>query len=163
MAMWIAGGIAFRPIEALVITADVQFSRWSESEDEFVTEYKDAVWMAAMTPTNDNKFILHWKDATQIRFGLGYSVNENLDLRAGFYIDPAPAPSETYSILFPSISYNAVTLGIGYSISNFVFDLAGEYLMGKDRDIEPMTNPDAMPGTHGMDIPAWSFGIGYMF
>jgi len=161
--MWIAGGIAFRPIEALVITADVQFSRWSESEDEFVTEYKDAVWMAAMTPTNDNKFILHWKDATQIRFGLGYSVNENLDLRAGFYIDPAPAPSETYSILFPSISYNAVTLGVGYSISNFVFDLAGEYLMGKDRDIEPMTNPDAMPGTHGMDIPAWSFGIGYMF
>ncbi len=161
--MWIAGGIAFRPIEALVITADVQFSRWSESEDEFVTEYKDAEWMAAMEPSDENKFILHWKDATQIRFGLGYSVNENLDLRAGFYIDPAPAPSETYNILFPSISYNAVTLGVGYSISNFVFDLAGEYLMGKDRDIEPMTNPDAIPGTHGMDIPAWSFGIGYMF
>jgi long-chain fatty acid transport protein len=161
--MWIAGGIAFRPIETLVITADVQFSRWSESEDEFVTTYKNATWMAIMTPSNDNKLILHWKDATQIRFGIGYSVNENLDIRAGYYIDPAPAPSETYSILFPSISYNVITLGAGYTISNFVVDIAGEYLIGKDRDIASLTNPDATPGTHGMNILAWSFGIGYMF
>lgn len=161
--MWIAGGVAFRPIEALVITADVQFSRWSESADEFVTEYENATWMAVTTPNNDNKFILHWKDATQIRFGIGYSVNKNLDVRAGYYIDPAPAPSETYNILFPSISYNTITLGAGYSISNFMFDIAGEYLIGKDREIEPVMNPDAIPGTHGMDILAWSFGVGFMF
>ena len=161
--MWIAGGVAFRPIERLVITADVQFSRWSESEDEFTTKYKDTMWMAATEPSGDNKFILHWKDATQIRFGLCYSAGENFEVRAGYYIDPAPAPSETYNILFPSISYNAITLGVGYSISDFVFDLSGEYLFGKDRNVEILTNPDAMPGTHGMNILAWSFGIGYSF
>lgn len=161
--MWIAAGVAFRPMEKLVITADVQFSRWSESEDEFVTKYKDPKWMAALEPTDDNKFILHWKDATQIRFGLAYSITENLDVSAGYYLDPAPAPSETYNILFPSISYNALTLGVGYSVSNFIIELSGEYLFGKDRNIEILTNPDAMPGTHGMNIPAWSFGIGYSF
>lgn len=161
--MWVATGVAFNPVEELVITADVQFSRWSESEDEFVTKYKDTKWMAALEPSDDNKFILHWRDATQIRIGVAYSATENLDLRAGYYFDPAPAPSETYNILFPSINYNAVTLGLGYTISNFVIEVSGEYLFGKNRNIEILTNPDAMPGTHGMNIAAWSFGIGYSF
>jgi long-chain fatty acid transport protein len=161
--MWIAGGIAFRPMDALVITADVQWSRWSESEDEFVTKYANTAWASSAAMTGDDKLLLHWKDATQIRLGIGYSVNENLDLRIGYYYDPAPAPSETYTILFPSIGYNTVTLGAGYTIGNFVFDIAGEYLIGKDRDVESLTNPDAMPGTHGMNIVAGSFGIGYMF
>jgi long-chain fatty acid transport protein len=161
--MWVAGGIAVHPMPEFVITADVQFSQWSESEDEFTTEFKDAKWVAATTPGDNNKFILRWKDVTQIRFGLGYSVDESLDLRAGFYIDPAPAPDETYNILFPSISYNAITIGGGYKISDFVFDLGVEYLMGKDREIDPIANPKAMSGTHGMNIFAFSFGIGYEF
>jgi hypothetical protein len=42
-----------------------------------------------------------------------------------------------------------------------VFDLGVEYLIGKDRDIAAATY--AMPGTHGMNIPAWSLGVGYAF
>lgn len=161
--MWISGGVAFYPMPELVITADVQYSQWSESAEEFVTEFKDPTWKAALSVNDNNKFILKWKDATQIRFGLQYSVDPALDLRAGFYIDPAPAPDETYNILFPNISYNAITLGGGYKTCSFVFDLGMEYLIGKDREIDPITNPKAMPGTHGMDIIAFSLGIGYEF
>ncbi|MBI5022321.1 MAG: outer membrane protein transport protein [Ignavibacteriales bacterium] len=154
--MWIAGGIAFYPIPELVITADAQFSQWSKSEDEFVTKFKALGW-------GTDTITLNWKDATQIRFGLGYSLSPSIDLRAGFYIDPAPGPDETYNILFPSISNNVVTVGAGYKYDSFVFDLGLEYLIGKDREIDPIAHPDAMPGTHGMDIFAFSFGIGYEF
>ncbi len=161
--MWIAGGVAYWPVKDLVLTLDAQFSQWSQSESEFVTSFKDPKWSAAATQTGQNKMSLNWKDATQIRFGVDYTVTEDLDLRAGFYYDPAPAPDETYNILFPSVTYTGISLGIGYKVDAFVFDLGGEYLTGKDRSIDALANPKAMPGTHGMNIPAFSLGVGYMF
>lgn len=161
--MWIAGGIAYKPIDDLVLTLDAQFSQWSESESEFVTSFKDARWAAAAAQTGGDKMSLKWKDATQIRFGVGYSVTADLDLRAGFYYDPAPAPDETYNILFPSVTYTGIAIGAGYKVDDFVFDLGAEYLTGKDRSIDALANPHAMPGTHGMNIPAFSLGVGYMF
>ncbi|MBI4810384.1 MAG: outer membrane protein transport protein [Ignavibacteriales bacterium] len=155
--MWISGGAAFRPMDNLVITADAQFSQWSESEDKFITEYKAAGW-------GKDTITLDWEDAVQIRFGVGYKIDESLDLRAGFYIDPAPAPEKTYNILFSSISYNAVSIGAGYKFDSFVIDLGLEYLLGKDREIVAVDPADErMPGTHGMDILAFSFGVGYEF
>ncbi len=161
--MWIAGGIAVNVTPQLVFTADVQFSQWSKSSDEFITQFKDPKWVAALTPSGQNKFILHWKDATQIRFGTEYTFSPVFQLRGGFYIDPAPATDERYNILFPNISYNVVTLGGSYTINHFVLDAGIEYLIGKDREISAAANPNAMPGTHGMNIFAWSFGIGYTF
>ena len=161
--MWIAGGVAYRPVEDLVLTLDAQFSQWSESESEFTTNFKDPKWAAAAAQTGGDKMPLHWKDATQIRFGVGYSATADLDLRAGFYLDPAPAPDETYNILFPSVSYTGIALGAGYKVDAFVFDLGAEYLIGKDRIVDALANPHAMPGTHGMNIPAFSLGVGYMF
>jgi len=154
--MWIAGGIAFKPIDHLVITADVQYSQWSKSEDKFITEFKATGW-------GKDTMELEWKDATQIRLGVNYDVDENISVRAGYYFDPAPAPDKTYNIVFPSIDYNAVTIGGGYKINSFVFDVGLEYLIGKDRTIDMGSNPDAMPGTHGMNIFAFSFGVGYGF
>ncbi len=156
--MWIAGGIAFRPIDNLVVAFDVQYSAWSKTEDTLRTEFTDPKWELQKNAYN---LALNWNDATQIRLGADYTANQNLDLRAGVYIDPAPAPDETYSILFPSISYTGISLGAGYKVSNFVIDLGMEYLIGKDRDIAAANN--VLPGTYGMNIPAWSLGVGYAF
>jgi len=163
--LWVAGGIAYRPMDKLVITFDVQFSQWSQSENKFTAKYNDAKWNSVLSANGSNQFILRWSDATQVRLGGCYSVDENLDLRAGFYTDPAPAPVETYSVLFPSISYKAVTVGAGYKVNDFVIDLGLEYLFGKDREVQLLSPAiDArMPGTHGMNIPAWSLGVGYQF
>jgi long-chain fatty acid transport protein len=161
--MWIAGGIAFYPTPKLVITADVQFSQWSESENEFTTEFTDAKWKQAIAPPA-NKFILKWKDATQIRFGAEYTMQDNFWLRGGFYIDPAPAPDETYNFLFPNISYTGITVGTSYLIKNIMIDFGAEYLIGKERDINPNPNTyGAMKGKHNMNIIAISLGFGYYF
>ncbi|MEI7813097.1 MAG: outer membrane protein transport protein [Ignavibacteria bacterium] len=160
--LWIAGGIAIRPMPEWVITVDVQLSQWSKSETEFDTKFKNEKWVSLTTPTGKNKFILNWKDATQFRLGSEYILTKDFTVRGGFYIDPAPAPDETYNILFPSISYNGVAVGASYSFSSFTIDAGYEYLFGKDRVITTASDTK-YNGTHGMDIPAVSLGIGYNF
>ncbi len=160
--MWIAGGVAVKPTECLTITFDVQYSQWSKSSDEFVTEYKDANWRGALEPSDSHKFILKWDDATQIRAGVEYNATDALDLRLGYYYDPAPAPDETLNILFPSSTNNVITGGLSYGFGDWNVVGAAEYLMGKERVIE-VSPENEMPGTHQMDIFAWSLGVGYSF
>jgi long-chain fatty acid transport protein len=160
--LWIGGGIAVKPIENLTLALDVQYSQWSESEKEFDTKYKNSVWDNNI-PADDKKFTLKWEDATQIRFGAEYALNEMATVRAGFYTDPAPAPDETYNVLFPSIDYNAFTGGFSLNFDNIIVEASAEYLMGTDREIPFGKYDDAVPGTHGMNIFAFSIGAGYAF
>ncbi|MCB0281313.1 MAG: outer membrane protein transport protein [Calditrichae bacterium] len=157
--MWIGGGVAVKPVEGLTLALDVQYSQWSESEKEFQTEFDNAGWAAVTGATGDDKFILKWEDATQIRFGAEYMVNEMITVRGGFYTDPAPAPDETYNFLFPSIDYNGITGGASINISGVVVDLGAEYLIGSERDIAPTT--ENVPGKHNMNIFAFSIGTGF--
>ncbi|MBC8180615.1 outer membrane protein transport protein [candidate division KSB1 bacterium] len=159
--MWIGGGIAFCPTKKLTITADVQYSKWSETEEKIVTDYKNNVWAGAMSE-EDRTMVLNWEDATQIRFGSQYKLTEALAVRAGYYSDPAPAPDETVNIIFPSISYNAITAGASYCLGKVSLDLGLEYLMGSDREIAQSALGN-MPGTHGMSIVVASFGLTYSF
>jgi long-chain fatty acid transport protein len=156
--LWAAFGVAVKPMENLTITADAQYSQWAKSEKEFHTDFKDPVWKAVTAATGDDTFVLDWKDCTQLRFGLEYMASEKLAVRAGYYYDPAPAPDETLTILFPSSTNNVVTAGFGFCAGKFDIDLGFEYLMGKERDITAATHN--MPGKHKLDIFAFSLAIG---
>ena len=148
--IWVGGGIAIKPMEKLTVTADAQWTQWSANQDVLVTDYKDASWRGALEPVDAHKLNLHWKDKLQIRFGAQYMISESFAVRAGYYNDPAPAPDETVNIILPSITYNVITIGLGWRTGSLQADLSFEYLMGKDRDIAPST--ENMPGTHGMNM-----------
>ncbi|OQX82548.1 hypothetical protein B6D60_12060 [candidate division KSB1 bacterium 4484_87] len=160
--LWVGAGIALKPMDKLIITADVQFSQWSDTEKEIVTDYKDPVWDQQVDQQGQNVMHMNWEDATQIRFGAQYKVAPSVALRAGFYHDPAPAPDKTTNIIFPSITYNAITFGGSYCFGKISLDFGMEYLMGQDREI-PFENGYEQPGTHHMNILAASVGIGYYF
>jgi len=157
--MWIAAGVAYKPTDNLTFTFDAQMSQWSKSEDVFKTKFKNAVWAGATSASGDDTFILGWEDKTQIRLGAEYKVSNDLALRAGYYNDPAPAPDETLSILFPSSSNNVVTGGLGYKLNTVCVEFGLEYLIGAERDVNPTT--ENMPGKHQMDILAFSLGVGF--
>jgi long-chain fatty acid transport protein len=165
--MWIAGGVAVRPSDRLVISFDVQYSQWSESEDVLVTEYKDPTWKGALEADDSHLFVLKWEDATQIRLGAEYMASDNLALRLGYYYDPAPAPDETLNILFPSSTNHVITGGLGYKAGNWLIEGSAEYLFGEERVISDELGAEGfvndMPGTHQMDIFAFSIGVGYGF
>jgi len=152
--MWIAGGLAYRPMECLTLTLDAQYSQWSEL-GELTTDYETF-------PDEAGTFHLDWIDATQIRLGAEYMVSKVSAIRLGYYYDPAPAPDETLNILFPSSTNHVLTAGYGYSNEKIFVDFGMEYLFGQERDIA-MVPENAMPGIHQMDIFAFGIAFGYKF
>ena len=156
--IWIGGGLAIHPSEKLTITIDGQYSQWSEL-NELDTKYQNAIWKGALEPTGDNKFILNWEDAIQIRLGGEYMVSKSVAVRLGYYYDPAPGPDETYNILFPSMTNHVATGGLGYYAEKFKIEGAFEYLIGTERTIA--LSEHSMPGVHQMSIFAFSVNFGY--
>lgn len=173
--MWIAGGVAFRPLEKLILTADLQWTQWSKIE-VIETTYKDPVWAPMMAISGDDERPMYWDDKLQIRFGAEYQVS-NLAFRAGYYNDPSPAPDETMNVLLPNYDFNVVTGGFGYYLNGLQIDLAVEYLMGKERsvpfDVIPLLEDPyfeielrpgyekAMPGAYSQNILVISISAGY--
>jgi long-chain fatty acid transport protein len=155
--LWIAGGIAIKPIENLTITADAHYTNW-ETLDELDTVYADAGWKAFMAQSGGDKLKLNWANKTQLRFGAEYVVDK-FAFRAGYYNDPAPAPDETLTILVPNFDFTVFTGGFGYSSNGITFNVAFEYLTGDERNITATL--DNMPGIHGMKIFTAIAGFSY--
>jgi long-chain fatty acid transport protein len=161
--MWLAGGIAFKPMASLTLTADVQYTNWKKMQTIPIS-FEDVVWenWFGAGGLYDQVYELLWKDTTQIRFGAEYMVSPSFALRAGYYFDPNPGPLETQNILLPEFKYNWVTFGFGYLAKSFVIDASFEYGPAKDI-IVPLAEGMSMPGTHGMTILAPSLSFTYRF
>lgn len=155
--MWLAGGVALKPVEGLTLTFDAQYTNWSKL-DEIALTFGDPEW--AFHLEEDAALLLNWQNKTQLRFGAEYDFG-SFALRGGYYYDPAPAPDETLNILTPSFTFNSVIGGFGYKSGNFRLDLALEYLMGKDRTVLP--SGDNLPGLYKMKIlvPMFSLSFGF--
>jgi len=166
--LWIAGGVAFRPLSGLTLTGDLQWTQWS-TLDQIELKFIDPYWSLFMTASGENKMHLEWKDALQIRFGAEYWLRENLAIRGGYYYDPTPTPDKTMNFLLPSYTFNVFTLGLGYSLNGLVIDLGFEFLAGKGREVEFakwLLDPafaNAQPGAYDMNIIVPNISISYKF
>ena len=158
--MWLAFGIAFKPIENFTLTADIQYTQWSKV-DVIEISFTDPTWAALMEITEGNKLELNWESKTQIRFGAEYWLSEKFALRAGYYFDPGPAPNKTRNILLPITDFNSFAFGIGYNIDGLTIDLGVEYLIGKDKDIAFGQYESAMPGLYALKIFCLELSLGY--
>jgi long-chain fatty acid transport protein len=173
--MWLAAGLAFKPVEKFTLTADLQWTQWSKIE-KIETDYTDTAWALLMAMSEKDKMAMFWDDALQVRFGGEFQVNPSLALRAGFYVDPSPAPDRTMNILLPNYDFSVLTFGLGYAVGALQIDLGVEYLMGKERSIDflktyyhplnPMYSAEwaeAMPGVYGMKILVPNISVSYRF
>jgi len=153
--MWIAGGVAIKPVKNLTWTFDLQYTNWGKL-DSIAVEFEDPAWAAGLG--DSAALLLNWADKTQIRTGLEYDFGK-IAIRGGYYYDPAPAPDETLNILTPSFTFNSVQVGFGYKSGGLKFDVALEYLMGQDRNVQP--SGDNLPGLYQMDIIVPMIGFHY--
>ncbi len=155
--MWLAGGVAIKPVEGLTLTFDAQYTNWKKL-DEIALTFGDPQWSAMLE--EDAALLLDWRNKTQLRFGAEYDFG-GLAIRGGYYYDPAPAPDDTLNILTPSFTFNSFIGGFGYKSGNFKLDLALEYLKAKDRTVDYFG--DNMPGVYTMHIlvPQVSLSFGF--
>jgi long-chain fatty acid transport protein len=166
--LWLAGGVAFRPLDGLTLTGDLQWTQWS-TVDQIELKFIDPYWSLFMTASGENKMHLEWKDALQIRFGAEYWLRDNLAIRGGYYYDPTPTPDKTMNFLLPSYTFNVFTVGLGYALNGLVIDLGFEFLSGKGREVEYakwLLDPDfanAQPGAYDMSIVVPNISVSYKF
>jgi long-chain fatty acid transport protein len=160
--LWIAGGVSFRPVPRLLLSADVHWTQWSKL-DRITTDYLESAWETLVEMSGMDVRVLNWKDTTQLRFGAEYTLNASTVLRAGYYNDPAPGPLATLNVLLPSHTFNSFALGVGQTISDLQIDLGLEYLMGNTRTLIPSLPMEGMPGTYGMKIVVPTLSVSYKF
>ncbi|MCX6569671.1 MAG: outer membrane protein transport protein [Candidatus Aminicenantes bacterium] len=162
--LWIAGGVSFRPVPRLLLSADVHWTQWSKL-NRITTDYLEPAWQTLVEMSGLDVRVLDWKNTTQLRFGAEYTLNASTALRAGYYRDPAPGPVTTLNVLLPSHTFNAVSLGIGKTISDLQLDFGLEYLMGNTRTWMDTTMLPrvGMPGTYGMKIVVPTVSVNYKF
>jgi long-chain fatty acid transport protein len=166
--LWIAGGVAIRPTDRLLLTADIQWTKWSVIKFLDAT-YSDAAWKDMIATSGLDSLKMDWSNEAQIRFGAEFAASDVLALRAGYYFDPSPAPDTTLNILLLSHTFNAVTAGVGYKIGGIQLDFGVEYLIGQERNVSLMkvlTDPayaSGMPGTFNMKLFVPNLSIGYRF
>jgi long-chain fatty acid transport protein len=166
--LWVAGGVAFRPLSGLTLTGDLQWTQWS-ALDQVELKFIDPFWNLFMAASGENIMHLEWKDALQVRFGAEYVLREDLALRAGYYYDPTPAPDQTMNFLLPSHTFNAFTLWLGYSLNGLVIDLGFEFLSGKKREVDYakwVLDPayaHSQPGVYDLNVVVPNISVSYKF
>lgn len=165
---WLAFGLAFKPIDQLTLTADLQWSEW-KTIDVMKTDFIDPNWKLLMALSGDDIREMHWKSVMQMRVGAEYVLPNNWAIRAGYYWDPSPAPDTTMNVLLPSYDFNVLTFGLGYSLGDLKLDFGFEYLRGQERKIsyvDVLTKPEyhsAMPGIYNMSLIVPNISISYRF
>jgi len=155
--MWLAGGVALKPIEGLTWTVDAHWTNWSKL-DEIAVEFEDPAWAAGMGDAGT--LVLDWANKVQLRTGLEYDWGM-FAVRGGYYYDPAPAPDATLNILTPSFTFHSVQAGCGFKSGGLHVNLAVEYLMGKDRTVAPSEHN--LPGLYEMKILVPMISLSYEF
>ncbi len=160
--MWLAGGVAIKPIDKLTITADLQYTNWAKLQSIPIS-FEDAAWEGYFGADGpyDRVDELAWKNTTQFRVGAEYMVTNALAVRAGYYYDPNPGPISTQNILLPEFKYNWITAGFGYHSGSLGVDAAIQY--GKGSDITVPLGEGVMPGLHTMKMWVPSLNFTYKF
>ena len=161
----IAGGVAFRPVERLLLSADIQWTQWSDL-DVIRTTFTDFVWAQLAGIEGRDVRVLDWKDSTQVRFGAEFMLGPSTAVRAGYTYDPAPGPESTLDLLLPTFTNNSFAVGVGKAFGGLQLDFCLEYLDGNERRptyLSPGIALDVTGRTFGMHAFAPSVSAGYKF
>jgi long-chain fatty acid transport protein len=113
-------GLSYRPMDRLLLAADVKRIKWSKVMDSFNMSFT-----ASNAATNggfagkslDAKLYQNWDDQTVYSLGGSYKVDDNWTLRAGVNLANNPIPSSTLNFLFPAMVKNHYSVGAGYDFN----------------------------------------------
>lgn len=101
----VAAGVAYRPVDRLLVEVDWQWVNW-EDFDELVIEFENAP---------DEIRVEDFRNTNGVRLGAEYRLRANLSVRGGYLYHEAAAPDRTVTPLLPDGERNEVTVGVGWS------------------------------------------------
>ncbi len=123
----IQGGIRFTPIKNLSLEADVLWTHW-DVVDQYTLHFDKPLLGKTKEVFNRN-----WKNTTQYKFGAEWKASKLLTLRAGYYYDPSPVPTETFDLLWPDGNKSTYSGGLGLNFGRLSVDLAVQYIVAQSK------------------------------
>jgi long-chain fatty acid transport protein len=107
-------GAYYKLMDNLGLEVDYSWYNWSVF-DELVLEFDD--------PLLNQTVPQDYENSNQIRLGVHYDLSKNLQLRTGYIWDESPQPVHSISPLLADNDRNDYTLGLGYTMNNWQFDV----------------------------------------
>ncbi len=131
----VAFGAAFRPIPELQIAMDVTWFDWSSDPGPFIVATPVGEGAVAQSLDYPHPYTPAYRDITQPRLGLEYTLNEVIDFRAGYTLRPwiVPFPDPATNLL----DGDAHTFSVG---SGYHFTLPSDPWAGDDATPPARTN-----------------------
>lgn len=119
-------GAAVRPIEGLLVAADVQWIDWSDSNGE-----KKPKFTTNPDLTGARAWNMDWSDQVVFKLGAQYAVPavKGLAVRAGYNYGATPLDAKNFqaNMAFPAIAEHHVTVGAGYDVGKLALNAAFVY------------------------------------
>jgi len=125
----VSGGIAFRPDDKWLLSANVDWVNWKTFDKLIFTRGK------VLGPVGTSSTALfNWKATTAFRLGAQWSYNPNMRARFGYVYDPTPINDADFSPRIPGADRQLFTIGYGYDFNkSATIDLAYAYVLMSDR------------------------------
>jgi len=118
-------GLGYSPMENLTLEFDVVYTQW-EQFDRIEFDFD-----GFLLPDSVEEF--NYKSTWRFQLGAEYLVSDAWALRAGYVYDQTPIRHEYTSPMLPANDRQMFTFGAGYSIKDLTIDLAGMYIITKER------------------------------
>ncbi len=120
-------GFAYKATDQLTFVADFSWTQW-------------ATWdvIEVEVEGSDNlELEQDWKNTIEIGGGVEYVLSPKFALRAGYYTVGSPVPDETMSPTIPDPNRrHVITGGFGLNLGKINFNLAGEYVIFSDKEVD---------------------------
>ncbi|MBD3727928.1 MAG: outer membrane protein transport protein, partial [Moraxella osloensis] len=113
-------GMAYRPTDKWLVTADFKRINWSETMKDFrivFTADNSASNGSFAGKSIDVTLPQNWEDQNVFMLGTAYQYNKNLTVRAGINVANNPVPNAEVNPLFPATVERHYTLGMGYNFN----------------------------------------------
>ncbi len=119
----IQAGIRYTPTKNISLEADILWTHW-DLIDQYTVNFNHP-----LLGKKKEVYPRNWKNTTQLKFGAEWKATKLLTLRAGYYYDPSPIPTDTFDILWPDGNKSTYCAGLGLNFGRFSVDMAVQYII----------------------------------
>src|SRR5262249_38701849 len=127
-------GYAFWPTPKWKIEADADWTNWDVVNNQNLKSQGLKNTFGLTQSQLNTK--LNWQDSWIVELGTQYQANTNLFLRGDWYWSQNSIPEKNFSPIVADSDRVGVSLGLGYKIKNWSFDIAYQFNLSMDRDVK---------------------------
>jgi len=158
-------GLAWRPDDAWLLSADVDWTNWKTFNEVRINYAPSALATALTAGTNVNVIPQNWKAVFAFRAGVEWRFNPRMRARLGYVFDQTPVQDTTFSPDIPDNDTHLFSAGYSFDFTDSAtFDLAYSYIYIINRDQIASTGKNAVRnGRYKTDAHIVAASVQYVF